>query len=126
MARLNANAETLLANTTVDLNSAAPQPLYVIPSIVVSCYVTKIVITGANAAWTTASLSCGYGGATYNDVIATAVHTELSATDYLYSVVNAKAGAVAGSGGNILNALAGILEGSALSVNVFVFGFLTY
>jgi hypothetical protein len=123
MSALNQDAITRLVTVSfVDLNTATPNLLYIIPQGK-SCVVTHMVLRTASISMTTASYSVGWNSASYNDVVANATHTELTGST-LYSVIPAKAGAKVGTSGQSLFLLANTLQGAAATITVEIFGYL--
>jgi hypothetical protein len=122
MPALNQNALTLLASLEVDMNIGTAQELYTVPSGK-DCIITHIVVKDAQIELDVASYSFGFTGATYDDVIADATHTEL-VDDTLQTVLAAKAGAKVGVAADILKLLVNTLQGDPATATVDIFGYL--
>lgn len=123
MGALNTVASTKLATIAgVDMNSAAAQTLYTVPSGK-SCIITRIVVRNASTSLTTASYSFGFNSASFNDIIANATHTELTGAT-LFTALLSKAGAKLGAAGDILKVLMNTLQGGAATTTIDVFGYL--
>ena len=119
----NLAAESLLALVpAVNLNTATPTTLYTVPALK-TCIITKIILSGASASLTTASISLGYNSAAFNDLIANATHTELTGAT-LCTILLPKTGAKLGAAAAVLKLLANTLQGGAATVDVRVFGLL--
>jgi hypothetical protein len=123
MPSLNQNAITLLsAGTLVDMNSGSAQPILTAIPGISGCYITHIIISQPSISLNTASYSFGWNGASYNDVVADATHTELTSSN-MYTVLSPMLGATIGTAGQLFNMLVNTLQGSAATAIVFVFGY---
>lgn len=123
MSRLAKLAPILLASVpAVDMNTASAQPLYTVPSGL-SAIITGFVIRNASTSLTTVSFSIGWTAAAYNDVLATATHTEINSAT-VYTVLVPKTGAKVGVAGAILQLIDNILQGGAATATIEVFGYL--
>ena len=117
------SSEQLLSTTNlVDLNTATPTPLYTVPPDL-QAIITRIVVRNASAGLVAASISFGFNSAAFNDLIATATHAELTGAT-LFSILTPKAGAKIGAAADVLKVLANVLQGSAVTVSIDVFGYL--
>lgn len=120
---LGAASEQKLASVLgVNMNTATPTPLYAVPAGK-TCVITKIVLKNASTSLTTASISFGFTSAAFNDVIATATHTELTGAT-LYTILVPKVGAILGVAAAVLNVLCNILQGGAATLDIDVYGYL--
>jgi len=99
-----------VAVITVDYNLAGKQNIFTIPAGK-SGITFYVVLRGASASLTTASISFGYD-ANASDVITNATHTEITGST-VQTVLLAKAGAVIGTAGAIFGMKANTLQGSA-------------
>lgn len=109
--------------TGVDLNSATDQTLINGISTGQSLLITRFVIRDVSASLTTVSFSIGYNSTAFNDVLADATHTELTGNT-LYTVLAAKAGAKIGTGAVVLKLKNNILNGTATTCTVDIYGIL--
>jgi hypothetical protein len=124
MPALNKNAIALLASVAdVDMNTATPTALFTVPQGATGCVITHIVVKGASISLTTASYSFGWNASDYDDVIADAVHDELTGAT-LYTALAAKIGAKLGVAGDVLKALMNTLQGVSATATIEVFGYL--
>lgn len=115
--------ETLLSTTdAVDLNTATETNLYTVP-VGKSCLVTRVIIRNASTSLTLASVGFGFNAGTDNDVIASAVHTELTGNT-LYTIVIPKVGAKVGVAEGVFSVKPTILQGGAATVTIDTFGVL--
>lgn len=105
---------------SVDLNTATKTTLFTVPAGK-TLVVTKIIVRNASASLTTASFSFGYN-ANADDVVATATHTELTGNT-LYTKIEPKAGAIIGNAADVFGVKCTILQGSAATVTISVFGY---
>jgi ethanolamine utilization microcompartment shell protein EutS len=117
-----ASEQRLATNAGVDLNAAATPTLYTVPAGK-TAIVTKIVLKNASISLTTWSGSFGFTGATYNDVIADATHTELTGPT-LVTKLQPKIGALQGVAAATLKLKNNTLQGAAATVDIDVFGYL--
>ena len=123
MAQLNKAALTLLATVTgVDMNTASAQTLYVVPTGV-SCIISHIVVRNASTSLTTAKWSYGFTGAAYNDVVADALHAELTGST-LYTILIAKIGSKVGIAAALFSVIMNTLQGGAATTTMDVYGYL--
>lgn len=106
----------------INLNTATAQTLFEVPPGR-SCVVTAIVIRNVSASLTTVSFSIGFNSASYNNVVADATHTELTGNT-LYTKLQPMNGATVGVAADRLKLLNNILNGSATTCTVEVFGYL--
>ncbi len=119
----NLLSEQLLSSTpNVNLNSASATSLYTVPAAK-SCVITKVVVRNASTSLTTASIAFGFNSPSFNNVIATATHTELTGNT-LYSILSAKAGSTVGVAADVFSVLPTILQGAAATVTIDVYGYL--
>lgn len=116
-----AGAEVLLSSTSVNLNSATAQTLFTVPAGV-SCEVTRIVVRNASTSLTTVSFSIGWNGATFDNVLANATHTELTGAT-LYTSLAPKTGATKGAALDVLKLLCNILQGAPATATIDIFGY---
>lgn len=115
--------EFLLKTTDlVNLNTATATLLYTVPTGYIAVP-TRFVIRAASTSLTTVSFSIGWNSATFNNVLADATHTELTGAT-LYTVLLPKTGAVRGVAGDTLKLLCNVLQGSAATCSVDVFGYI--
>lgn len=118
-------SEQLVASMTgaqrVDVNTTTAQLVYTVPAIGAGFMVTRVVARKASTSLTTASWGLGYNNPNYDDVIASATHTELTGNT-LYSVVPAKAGAVVGTSTAALYFKCSIAQGAAATMELDVYG----
>ena len=122
MPALNKNSLTRLATVNVDMNSGTAQTLYTVPAEL-SCIISHVVVRNASISLDTASYSFGFTGAAYTDVIADAVHNELTGAT-LFIILTAKAGAKLGAAADIFKLLVNTLQGAAATATIEVFGYL--
>jgi hypothetical protein len=117
------SSETLLATVpAVNLNTATPTTLYTVP-VGKSCVVTRFVLRLASTSLSTVSLSIGWTGAAYNDLLADATHTELTGNT-LYTILVPKVGSLVGVAAAVMKLLCNILQGVAATCTVDVYGYL--
>lgn len=120
---INRTVEHLVASVAgVDLNTATATTLFTVPSGR-NLIVTRIIVRLASISLTTASVSFGYNSTSFNDVIATATHTELTGST-LFTILVPKVGAIRGTAADVLKVKANVLQGSAATVTIDVFGYL--
>jgi hypothetical protein len=112
----------LATKDLVDMNTATATLLYTVPAER-SCVITRVVIRKASTSLTTVSVCFGWTGATYNDVIATATHVELTGAT-LATVLIPKVGALVGVSAATFKVLDTILQGGAATVSIDVYGIL--
>lgn len=105
---------------SVDLNTATKTTLFTVPAGK-TLVVTKIIVRNASSSLTTASFSFGYN-ANADDVVATATHTELTGNT-LYTKIEPKVGAIIGNAADVFGVKCTILQGSAATVTISVFGY---
>jgi PKD repeat protein len=117
------SAITVLDSASIDLNDASPQVLMTVPTGN-DATITNILLYGNNLPVSTASYSFGYNSTPYNDVIASATHTELI-DDTIYTVLTPKVGAKIGASTQQFKALVNVLEGTPSTVSSIILGFLT-
>ena len=118
-----AGCESLLAsNAGVDLNTATASTLYTVPTGK-SCVVSKVVIRNVSTSLTTASVSFGFTTAAWADVIADAVHHELTGNT-LATVLLPMIGAKVGTTGGTFKIKCNTLQGVAATATIDVFGIL--
>jgi hypothetical protein len=122
MPALNKNSLTRLATVNVDMNLGTAQTLYTVPTGL-SCIISHVVVRNASISLDTASYSFGFTGAAYTDVIADAVHNELTGAT-LFTILTAKAGAKLGAAADIFKLLVNTLQGAAATATIEVFGYL--
>lgn len=123
MSRTATKTFYLLASVpAVDMNSGTATTLYTVP-VGKSAVIAYIIVRLASVSLTTVSFSVGFTSAAFNDVLATATHTELTGNT-LYTILPAKAGALIGVAGAVLKLLDNVLEGGAATVTIEVFGYL--
>lgn len=117
--------EQLIASMTganrVDVNTATAQLVYTVPTVGASFMVTRVIARNASTSLTTASWSIGYNNPNYDDVIASAVHAELTGNT-VYSVVPAKAGAALGAAAAALYFKCSITQGAPAVMDLDVYG----
>lgn len=108
---------------TADLNVTTKTNLLAVPTLPtgLKCVVTHWVIRGATAAIDNAVFSGGFN-ANADDVIAADSYTEIQ-DDTTFIVMHAKPGAVVGEASDVFGLKCVTAEGSALTVNVDVFGY---
>jgi hypothetical protein len=124
MPELNKNAITLLASISgVNMNLGTAQILYVVPATVNGCIIAFIIIRNASVPLTLASYSFGFDASGYYNVVSDSVHTEIAGTTS-FVLLTAKAGAIRGGPGDILNILLNTLQGYAATATIDVFGYL--
>lgn len=116
----NAVEQLLATNSTVDLNTATATTLFTVPAGR-SCIITRVIIDLASTSLTTASWSYGWTGAAWNDVIATATHTELTGAT-LYTILLPKTGAKIGVAAGTFKTLNNVLQGGAATCRMRIFG----
>jgi hypothetical protein len=123
MSQLNTVALTKLATITgVNMNSAAAQTLFAVPTGF-SCIISHVIVRNASISLNTASYSFGFTGAAYNDVIANATHTELTGAT-LYTILIAKVGAKVGTASAVFSTIMNTLQGVAATTTMDVYGYL--
>ena len=119
-------AESRLAAVSVDLNPVAATPvlttLYTCPAGK-SCIVTRVVLRAPSGNMTTARLSFGWNAVNANDVIADALHAELTGPT-LYTLVAPMIGAAIGVAAGTFKAAVNTKQGGAMTVTVGVHGYL--
>lgn len=111
----------LSTTAAVNMNTATATTLYTCPAAS-TCIITKVVVRNASTSLTTASYSFGWNSATFNDVVANAVHTELTGAT-LYTSLPAKAGSAAGAAAGTFKVLMNTLQGGAATTTIDVFGY---
>lgn len=111
----------LSTTAAVDMNTATATTLFTCPTGK-SCVITKIVVRNASTSLTTASYSFGWTSAAFNDVVATATHTELTGAT-LYTVLSAKVGSTLGTSTGTFKVLNNVLQGGAATTTMDVFGY---
>lgn len=119
---VNANdaGEIKLSSTAlVDMNTATPTTLY---TALTGTIITRVVVRKASTSLTTASYSFGWNSATFNDVIADAMHTELTGNT-LYTILVPKVGAKAGVAAGTFKVLMNVLQGGVATTTMDVFGY---
>ena len=123
MSQLNQVALTKLATISgVNMNTAAAQTLFVIPTGF-SCIISHVVVRNASISLTTASYSFGFTGAAYNDVIANATHMELTGAT-LYTILAAKIGSKVGVANALFSVIMNTLQGVAATSTMEIYGYL--
>lgn len=123
MPALNKKAVALLASISgVNMNTATATALLTVPPGVGGCVVDRIVVRDASVSLDTASYSFGFNDPDYDDIIADAVHAELTGST-LFMMIVAKAGAKIGGPGDILKVLMNTLQGVAATSTMEVFGY---
>ena len=105
----------------VDLNVTTKTTIYTVPTGK-TLIVTKVVIRNASASLTTANYALGFN-ANADDVVTGATHTELTGST-LFSILNAKAGAIRGAAADVFGLKCSVAQGGAATVTVDVFGYL--
>lgn len=118
----NAEERLLATVANINLNTAVPTALYTVPAAK-SCIPTKLVFRGASISLNTAKWSVGFTGAAFNDVIADAIHSELTGSS-LFTILNPKAGAKIGAAAGVLTLQVNTLQGVAATINCDVYGYL--
>lgn len=117
--------EQLIASMTgaqrVDVNTTTAQLVYTVPTVGANFMVTRVIARNASTSLTTASWGLGYNNPNYDDVIASATHTELTGNT-LYTVVPAKNGAVVGTAAAALYFKCSIAQGVAAVMDLDVYG----
>lgn len=108
-------------NSAVNLNTATASTLFT-NNTGRTVVITKVVLSNASTSLTTASISFGWTSAAYNDVIATATHTELT-TAALQTILFPKIGAKLGPSAGSFKVLANILQGGAATCDIAVYGY---
>ncbi len=115
--------DSLLAtNAGVDLNSGTAQTLYTVPTGK-SCVISKVVVRNVSVSLTTASVSFGFTTAAWADVIADAVHHELTGAT-LATILLPMVGAKVGTTGGTFKIKANTLQGAPCTATIDVFGVL--
>lgn len=113
--------EGLLSTTAaVDMNTATATLLYTCPAAK-TCVISKVVLRNASTSLTTVSVAFGWTSASFNDVIATATHTELTGST-LATILIPKVGAKVDPGSGTFKVLDTILQGGAATVTIDVYG----
>lgn len=121
MANLKEKSESLLASTaTVDINNAAKQTIYTVPTGK-SCVITNIVVRNLSGAAASNSISFGFN-TNANDVIANATYASFTGST-VYTKISCMAGATRGTSGQIFGVITNTLN-TAATATVDVFGYL--
>lgn len=108
--------------TGIDVDDdSAKQTLYTVPTGK-SCIISHVVIRAASTDIDTAEYGLGFN-ANADDVIAAAAHTELTGAT-LYTILDAKAGAVRGAAADVFGVKVTVEQGAAATITVDVFGYL--
>jgi len=124
MSALNENAITRLATVKgVDMNSATPVQLYVVPAgkqLAVLYYIVR----NASISLTTAAFSIGYNSPTFDNLFNNATHTTLTASNIYSEIIPYGVSHITGGGGDALTLLVNTLQGAAATVDIDIFGYL--
>ena len=117
MSALNENAVTRLSTASlVDFTTGNPTLIYTVPFNRI-CVITQIIIRSASVSLATASISFGYTGTTYNDLVVNGTYPSLTASNK-YQVVPIVS-ATLGTSGQGLYVKANTTQAATVTIEIF-------
>lgn len=113
--------QKLITVASVDMNTATATTLYTCPTGK-TCVITKVIVRNASTNLTTVSASFGWTATAYTDWSPTLTFGALS-TSANFRLVSPISGAIVGASTGIFKTLNNVLQGSAATTTMDVFGY---